>query len=301
MISFLNRTELNVAKYDECVEKSLQSRVYGLSWYLDIACDTWGALILDDYKAVMPVPWNEKYMIKYVYPPLWILELGVFSIERIDVDVFITELLKRFRFVELRLNTDNSFSKRDDQMITRSMQWIHLEGEYQSILSQYRKDRKKDLAKANKFKLREVWGDDPEKLISLFKNNIGKRDKRIVEKDYKNLRSLITMCQDKGVGEVLSIYDNSDCLVASAFFLVYHKTVTILVSSTDLKNRKNGANTFLIDRAIFRYEQKCTSFNFGGSSIETIAAYFKSFGAQDSNYYFIKYNKLPRLIKLFKR
>ncbi|MDT7833481.1 hypothetical protein RQM59_13930 [Flavobacteriaceae bacterium S356] len=301
MISFINREELDVVKYNHCIEKSLQSRVFGYSWYLDIACDTWGALILDDYQAVMPIPWNKKYTIKYVYPPLWVLELGVFSLEKIETKPFLESLLRCFKFVELRLNTDNGIEKINDQSVIRKMQWISIAEGYDDVFLRYRKDRKKDLVKANKFGLREVWQDTSENLVTLFKNNIGKRDQNIEEKDYQNLSSLIEKCIRQKVGEVLSIYDENECLVASAFFLLYNKTATILVSSTDLRNRKNGANTFLIDRAISKYQETYTSFNFGGSSIQTVADYFKSFGANESNYSFLKQNKLPVLIKLFRK
>ncbi len=301
MVVFINREELDTVKYDQCVEKSLQHRIYAMSWYLDIACDTWGAFVMDDYTAVMPVPWNKKYTIKYVYPPLWVLELGIFSREEIKIDVFMTSLLEQFKFIELRLNTDNILTNTYGEERVNRMQWISLKEDYNDIYSRYRKDRKRDLTKAKTFGLRGVWGDDPKNLIQLFKNNIGKRDKNIGTKDYQNLLSLISICKNNGVGEVLSVYDADDGLVASAFFLVYKGKVTILVSSTDLNNRKNGANTFLIDRAIYRYGRECTIFNFGGSSIESIASYFRSFGAVDSKYSFIKHNRLPGLIKLFKR
>lgn len=301
MISFVNRAELNVEKYNKCVENSLQSRIFAFSWYLDVACNTWGVLVLDDYEAVMPIPWDKKYTIKYVYPPLWILELGIFSLKEIKMEPFIEVLLEHFKFVELRLNTDNEIGEVNDQNGIKTMQWMSITEGYDYAFSKYRKDRKKDLSKARKFGLKEVWEDDAENLITLFKNNIGKRDQNIKSNDYKNLLSLIAICQRKEVGEIVSVYDDKEHLVASAFFLLYNKTATILVSSTDLGNRKNGANTFLIDRAICRYQQKYNIFSFGGSSIQTVASYFKSFGAQESNYGFIKQNNLPALIKLFRK
>ena len=79
MITYIKRKDLEVEKYDACIENALQSRVYAFSWYLDIVADNWDVLVLDDYKAVMPIAWKKKYFIKYVYPPLWLLELGVFS------------------------------------------------------------------------------------------------------------------------------------------------------------------------------------------------------------------------------
>jgi hypothetical protein len=259
-------------------------------------------LVLDDYKAVMPVPWRRKFGLKYVYPPFWTLELGVFSLdENIDNQSFFDTLFHKFKFVESRLNTDNSKLKSVSFLIAKQMQILEITNDYESVLESYRKDRKKDLRKATKADLNEKWNDNPNNLIQLFKNNVGKRTPFIVEKDYAILKELLLSCIDKRVGEVLSIYNKENKLVASGFFLNHKNTVTILVSSTDFKNRNNGENTFLIDRAIFKYIKNHNYFHFGGSSMESIAKYFLSFGSETRNYNQIKYNKLPFFLKLFKR
>jgi hemoglobin-like flavoprotein len=301
MISIVNRADLDVIKYDFCISNSLQSNIYAFSWYLDITCKDWIALVLDDYKAVMPVPKNRKYGVDYVYPPLWILELGVFTLEEIDIDEFIETLFSHFKFVELRLNTQNTLTRFQDKSVEKQMQYIPLSNDYETIASNYRKDRRKDLRKSENFDLIEKWNDHPDKLITLFKNNIGKRDPNIKENDYHNVLKLIVVCIERKVGDILSIYNKDNELVASAFFVKHKNNVTILLSSTNLENRKNGANTFLIDRAIYKYQPNYDIFNFGGSSIKTIADYFRSFNANESNYSFVKQNKLPFLMKLFKR
>lgn len=301
MIEYVKRKELDVEKYNTCVQNSLQSNVYAFSWYLDIVCDNWNVLVLGDYETVMPIPFRKKYGIKYVYPPFWLLQLGVFSSDKEqDINPFLTVLFDTFKSVELRLNTKN-LKIESNNLISKQMQYLSLGENYDTIFKEYRKDRKKDLQKAIKQDLIEKWNDNPEKLIKLFKNNVGKRTPDIVEKDYVNLLRLMNECIKNRVGEVLSIYDANTNLVASGFFLKNKDEVTILVSSTDFKNRKNGANTFLIDRAIYKYQKNFETFNFGGSSMQTIAKYFLSFGGNSTEYQQIKYNNLPLLLKLFKR
>ena len=302
MITYIKRKDLEVEKYDACIENSLQSRVYAFSWYLDIVADNWDVLVLDDYKAVMPIPWKKKYFIRYVHPPLWLLELGVFSLDaNINFQIFFKTLFRAFRFVESRLNTDMKIDADSVFLEPKEMQVLSLEQGYDAVFNNYRKDRKKDLAKANKLDLTEKWKDSAVNLITLFKNNVGKRTPNIQESDYIILKKLMTICIEKRVGEVLSIYDDENHIVASGFFLKHKKTVTILVSSTDFKNRKNGANTFLIDKAIQEYEKDFDIFNFGGSSMQSIAKYFLSFGGNSLNYQQIKLNTLPFLFKLFKK
>jgi hypothetical protein len=302
MIKYIRSQDLDIVKYNDCIENSIQSRIYAFSWYLDIVADNWGVLVQNDYEAVMPIPWKRKYGIKYVYPLLWVLELGVFYADnKTKIAPFLAILFNKFRFVESKLNSTEKFISRKNQLVGKQFQTLSLKEVYPAIYSKYRKDRKKDIRKAVHLDLIEKWSDIPDKLIVLFKNNVGKRTPNILEHDYTILENLMLACLERKVGEILSIYDKNSNLVASGFFIKHKDVVTILVSSTDFKNRNNGANTFLIDRAIFKFQKNFNTFNFGGSSIKSIAKYFLSFGAKTEDYQQVKYNKLPFLLRFFKK
>lgn len=301
MINYIKRKDLDVTKYDACIENSIQSRIYAFSWYLDIVADHWDVLVLDDYNAVMPITWRKKIGIKYVYPPLWLLELGVFSLdESQDIQPFLAILYSKFKFVELRLNTKNKFLK-SASLIPKQFQYLDLKIGYEAILKGYNRNRKRELVKANKYHLLENWTDNPDKLITIFKENIAERVKGISDKDYANLRNLMNFSLKNRVGELLTIYDTNDKLLAAAFFLKHKNKVTQLVCASDISNRKSGVHTFFNDRAIFKYQSHFDIYNFGGSSMENIANYYVSFGSQTEEYQQIKYNNLPFLLKLFKR
>jgi hypothetical protein len=301
MIQYIKRENLEVAKYDACIESAVQSRMYAFSWYLDIVADNWAVLVLGDYEAVMPIPYRKKYGIKYVYPPFWLLELGIFSLdESQDIKPFLDVLYGEFKFIELRLNTKNKFLK-SEFLIHKQFQYLDLEIGYESILKGYNRNRKRELIKANKHHLVENWNDNPEKLITIFKTNIAERVKEINDKDYATLLNLMQLSIQKGVGELLTIYDANENLLAAAFFLKHKNKVTQLVCASDVSNRKNGVHTFFNDRAIFKYQPHFSVYNFGGSSMKNIANYYTSFGADTEEYQQIKYNNLPFLLRLFKK
>jgi hypothetical protein len=301
MINYIQRKDLDVTRYDACIENSIQSTIYAFSWYLDIVADHWDVLVLDDYKAVMPIPWKKKIGIKYVYPPLWLLELGVFYLDGDqDIEPFLAILYSKFKFVELRLNTKNKFLKLAS-LVPKQFQYLDLKIGYEAILKGYNRNRKRELVKANKYQLIENWTDNPDKLITIFKENIAERVKGISDKDYANLRNLMNFSLKNGVGELLTIFDTNDKLLAAAFFLKHKNKVTQLVCASDISNRKSGVHTFFNDRAIFKYQSHFDIYNFGGSSMENIANYYVSFGSQTKEYQQIKYNNLPFLLRLFKK
>lgn len=301
MINYLEREDLDLKKYDDCIQQSIQFNVFGFSWYLNTICDQWGAYILNDYDAVMPVPWRKKVCLKYVYPPFWMIHLGIYSKNYEDENEFLIELFGDFKFVELRMNTKNSFSMFKKFQIEKKTQIISLNKGYEEIRGTYNRNRRRELQRAIKLDLTERWEDTPDGFISLFKKNVGKRIRKVKESDYKNLQELINNCLKRRVGELLTIYDKDNHLVSGAFFLKQKNRVTELVCASDFNNRKNGANTFMNDRAIYKYQKHFEVFDFGGGSMKKIAKYYKSFGGIDEKYMFIKYNNLPFFLRLFKR
>ncbi len=299
-IKYILREHIDEDKYNECITISKQSLIYGYSWYLDIVCDQWDALILDDYVAVMPIPWRKKYGITYVYPPLWLLQLGIFSKNAAyPYQDFLNTIQEKFKFIELRLNAENIVKNKKLRCVYKQFQELEMTQAYDSIRDAYQSDRKKDLRRAEHSQLTIEWGGEPKELIQLFRHNVGKRIPEIKEQDYLNLKYLIRNCTEKNLGEICAVYQENQ-IVAAAFFLKHQEKITILCSSTDFSNRKNGANTFLIDQAIQRYLNKYQTFNFGGSTIQSIANYFVSFGANTYKYPLMKVNRLPFLFRLFK-
>ena len=261
-IRYVFRDHLNELKYNACIKTSKQGLLYGYSWYLDLVCDHWDVLVLDDYVAVMPVPWRKKYSIKYVYQPLWVLQLGVFTNSGIvDESKFLSVLKSHFKFITLRLNTKNTLRLVTPESRINSFQYLNLKNSYQVLSNNFNRNRKRELKKAVSAGLKEVWGDEPGQLITLFEKNIGIRVKGISQVDYENLSNLIHAVVSRGFGEILSIYDQTQ-LVASGFFLFHKKTVAELVCATDVKNRTHGGNTFLIDRALSNYQGKYDLFDF---------------------------------------
>ena len=65
-IRFLRRSEIDLDKWDDTIAKATHSLPYAFSWYLDAVAEHWDALVMDDYKAVMPLVWTEN-LVSSVY------------------------------------------------------------------------------------------------------------------------------------------------------------------------------------------------------------------------------------------
>lgn len=298
MLRYVKRADINTTLYDACVARAAQQFCYGFSWYLDAVC-SWDALVMDDYVAVMPVPNRKKWGVSYVHPPLWVLQLGVFSHDMtMSTDLFVEELKKRYRFIEQRLNSFSTLTIKD-YFQNKEYQELNITKTVEDILKGFRNDRIKDLKRAQESYFKGVWDAKLSESISLFRNTIGQRLPDIKQADYNRLENVFAECIKREVGRVLSIYDDQK-LIGSACVLCYKDTVTILCSSTAFDYKNKGVNTFLMYKLIEEYHQKYATLNFGGSSISTIANFFKSFGAQTQIYPFVKINNLPFPLSLCK-
>ena len=112
-IKYLQHAAIDKSKWDECIANSANGLIYSTSIYLDQMATYWDALVMDDYKAVMPLPFRRKYGIHYIYPPAFSQQIGITSVEEITptiIDSFFKNIPKKFRYVEMNLNTGNVFS-----------------------------------------------------------------------------------------------------------------------------------------------------------------------------------------------
>jgi len=155
MIKYIARKNINIEKYDNCILNAINSRVYAYSWYLDVVTNcSWDLLVLDDYVAVMPLPKRKKYFIYYIYLPSWSQQLGVFSLGKITSDLvseFIKSIPKKFKLVDVFLNTENNL---EHKLLKERINYIlPLNESYEVLFKDYKKGRKSSVKQGFNFNL----------------------------------------------------------------------------------------------------------------------------------------------------
>ena len=55
LIRYVTRAELDVQLWDNCITNASNGLIYAYSFYLDTIAKQWDALVLDDYRMVMPL------------------------------------------------------------------------------------------------------------------------------------------------------------------------------------------------------------------------------------------------------
>ncbi|MCF6212746.1 MAG: hypothetical protein L3J45_01835 [Flavobacteriaceae bacterium] len=283
MISYWQHDKVDKKKYDLCIAKAVQSKVYAFSWYLDAVTETWDALVLNDYEAVMPLPKRKKWGIGYVYQPYWIQHLGVFSaknLEENDSELFLNSIPKRIRLIDFNINFKT-------ESVTPKINYIlPLQIKYEALFKGFSKLRKRSIAKAKKADLLLKKIDRWAHLLNLpEQNHSGFRMTKEAAYTFENL--LKTAVQFNKL-KIIAAYSKADVLVGGAFFIISENRITYLFSVLNKKGRDLQAMSLILDFVIKEYSESKYILDFEGSMLSGVAKFIKSFGAEEEAYYHLK-------------
>src|SRR5215212_1003327 len=149
-IQYLQQYEINKTLWDQCIDHASNGLIYGYSYYLDQMADHWDALVLNEYEAVMPLPWRKKYGIHYLYQPFLTAQLGLFG-KHVTADMlqqFLNAIPSKFKLWEFSLNQGNVFSINGYQLYERSNYILDLNPSYDILYANYRENSKRNNKKA---------------------------------------------------------------------------------------------------------------------------------------------------------
>ncbi len=302
-ISYLKQNEIDIKKWDNCIAGSINGIVYAYSWYLDIVCEKWEALVMGDYDTVMPLTYNKKFGISYLYQPAFTQQLGVFSSQNLSEEIvfrFVKSIPKKYSFVEICLNKFNLISPDNNikthQKITYELELIK---DYESLFMRYKKNTIRNIRKAIQNKVTIVPGLKPNDVLNLIDSSGNKQG--YTEKDLAIIRRLIAGAGRKKTGQLYGAYTERNSLCAVGFFVHSNKKVCFILSVANEEAKETGAMFLLIDEFIKQYASRNMILDFEGSNIDGIARFYAGFGAKPANYTAMKINKLFFPLRLIKR
>lgn len=299
-IKILDRNQIDIAKWDKCIDDAKNGLIYAYSWYLDItAKKKWKAIVSDNYEFVMPFAEQSKYFIKYIYQPFFTQQLGVFSEKEITEDVvvmFLNFISKKYRFINANLNYAN-FTNNFNLQAKDNFE-LYLNKTYNELYKQYNKNAKTYYKKASKEDLSISFSDSPEKIIEL------KRNKPTINLNTENLNLLLKLLQkgkEKNVCKIYSLRNKNNELISAFYFMFSHKRAYYIFSESNEEGRKKFASFYLMNQFINDFAEKNITLDFEGSMIPGVARFFKSWGATNKPYYNFKQNKLPLFLRTLKK
>jgi hypothetical protein len=304
-IQFLHHSEIDRQKWDGCITSCPHGLIYARSFYLDNVCPRWCALTGDNYEWVLPLTHSKKWGISYLYQPPFTQQLGVFALARSKPPFaeILNWLKKHFNFWEINWNysTDTKNITYPVQLTTATNFILDLSNNYESIATNYHKDLVKNIKRSQHFRLSYRTTYDFNKCIELFKKHYAVRLPHITGKDYKNFEKISEFAADNKMFIGREAVGDKGELMAVILLLSDGNRLYNIMNTTTEAGRETEANHFLIDNVIKEFSGKNLLFDFEGSDLPGVRSFYKNFGAINQPYYMLKYNALPKWVRLFKK
>ncbi|MCU0432879.1 MAG: GNAT family N-acetyltransferase [Bacteroidia bacterium] len=305
MIRHLQRHEIDRDRWDACIRQSFNGIIYAYSWYLDVVCPPWEALVEGNYESVMPLTAGRKLGISYLYPPFFVQQLGVFSVKKLTADEvarFLDAVPSKYKYREINLNTFNKASSvRGYELHPHLTHELDLIKSAEQLRADYSDNTARNLKKA--LKLNPVFTNSPsrEAIITLFRNGRGRNVSALREVHYDMLRQLLQALDARGRLHSRGVTDANGELLAGAFFADANGKVIFLFSGLSEAGKEARAMFALIDRFITENAHKNLVLDFEGSDDPQLARFYRGFGAKECVYLQARSNRLPRLLRLLKK
>jgi hypothetical protein len=258
----------------------------------------WHALVLNNYEAVMPLPWRKKWGIHYLYQPFLTAQLGVFG-QKPDASMltqFLAAVPKKYRYWDLSLNHQNHFAVQGFPLYQRMNFALPLDPSYEILCKAYRENIRRNIRKSEGYGCKIVKGIPLRQIIALTRLQA----KETEQHEFENFSRLYDLLNEKEAAKSYGIVSSSGELLASAAFLFSHNRAYYILVGNHPNGRTLGASHALIDAFIRDHAGQDLLLDFEGSDIRNLAFFYSSFGAQQEPYAAIWLNKLPWWAKWLK-
>ncbi|MBC7509396.1 MAG: GNAT family N-acetyltransferase [Ferruginibacter sp.] len=294
-IHFIPYKQIDKLKWNACIDSADNGLIYGYSIYLDAMAKHWDALVLNDYEALMPLTWNKKFGIAYLYQPPFMQQLGIFGKGILNEDtkkLFVEKAQQRFRFAEIFGNFNDG--------VEQPNFILPLSQPYAFIKNGYKNDLRKNLKHAATFSISYQTTDDFAVAIELYKSQYVWRIPHVKELDYQQFSKLCATAKSTDNLLIRKVVDDKQNILAIALLFKDKKRLYNVLSVVTTEGRRCEANHYLFDKLIEEFSGRPMLLDFEGSSIDGIASFYQKFGAVNEPYFLLRYNHLPWPFKYFK-
>jgi hypothetical protein len=297
-IQYVDHHQIDPTKWDSAILRSPHPLAYGLFEYLNAVCESqWDALIYNDYEAVFPLPFKKKFGIKYLVQPVFCQQLGAFGSNiNVSTNDFLSAIPKRFFRVRLQLNPYFDQTNEIESIQTKpagiiaSSRKLTTKTNMTIQLSQpldYNKDCKKNLHRLAElpieYKINAISIRDA---IDTYRKAWGKQNPEIEDEHYQLFANA---CTDKLSFTVTAHHQKEGDLLGAAIFLITpentKRSLHYVCAGPTEAGKSIGVMHGIIDFILNRYKGENMLFDFEGSSIASVASFYKKFGANEEPFF----------------
>jgi len=298
---YLRYDQIDKIKWDACMDGAANGLIYGYSSYLDAMATHWDGMVLNDYEAVMPLTWNRKYGIHYLFQPPFTACLGVFG-KAVTADLlkqFLDHIPASFKYWDISLNQGNLFSIPGYDLYERMNYVLSLKESYDVIAGRYRDNLKRNIRRSEQNGNKTSANIGLSAAIALAKEQL-QHLPGIKPGDFSRFEKLCHIYQEKGKCKLYGVVNSKGALMSAAIFLFSNGRACYILPGNHPDGKTSGSSHALIDAFIKDHAGHNLLLDFEGSDISSLAFFYSSFGAVEEKYAALRVNRLPGLVRWLK-
>lgn len=292
-MKLIERKDIDTEKWNDRISRDPIQNIFSYTWYLDAVAENWCALVDDaDYSTILPIAYTKKIGVERMYQAPFTREYDIFG-NGFSWEDALQLLSERFKGIDFRIEDGNLLPNAEE----RNHQLIPLNAATEGL---FRTNCRRLIKKADKnYNYKEA--ENPSVLLDLFKKHVAHKIDSINDNDLVVLEKLMNSATANNQGKLYLAYDVNNVPVSGAFILIDTKKITYLKGAASESAKKNGAMFGMINYIIQTYSNSHEILDFGGSDIESVATFYKKFGAINRKYYHYTIDKTPFWFKLLKK
>ncbi len=297
-IKHLNNSDVNFIRWDNCINNAVNGNVFAYSWYLNILCENWEALVLGNYEYVMPLFRKTRFNKNTYYTSKLGVRLGVFSNKLLTekiVQKFIDAIPKKNSVINISLNVFNQLESKNIK--SNSTYAIDLIKSHKRIAENYTNHFQKDLETAKRNKISIVKGLLPNELINFSQRKDVLSQPKLKPSEIQKLRMIIAYCMRYSLGDTYCAYGSHNNLQAAGFFIKSKRKLHLLFAANSKNGIANKAFHLLIDKYIEVHSEKDLTLSIENIISNNNQDFFSGLGAKEYKFQQYYTNNLPLLYR----
>ncbi len=268
-------------QYEQIVASQKRFGFFSQIWVQDALHPNWVYVLNDQHQILLRIPVVRKFGLKAYLQPLFIRDLDLLADLSAAQCNDLTTFLRRRSFLHLNISINNN-ELRGGQ--TGKFQKLELSGDIDLLRAGYSENVKRSLKKAKDLQLQEISFSD---FQSFFIKQKGEDLGNLNAAAWLRLEKLAAAASKKDSFYCCGTYAQKELLAVGLFFK-WKKQLYFMKGTLNDQGKKCGALVFLIDAVLEKHVPSFEALDFIGSNQDSIAAFYKKFGAVDHRYMIIK-------------
>ena len=272
-------------RWDNCINTAFNGNVFAYSWFLNIVSNDWEALVMGDYKYIMPLLTKKIYHNEIVSSSKLCKYLGVFTNELLTDDIiikFLEAIPPEKKWVQINLNKFNNLQNENYHSLTTYE--IDLILPYAKITDRYSNSFQKILQETKKNKLSVIQGLSPNELIHFITHKGTFTQPVLGKNEINQLRMILAYGLRYNLSEVYAAYSSDNNLCAIAFFMLSKYKIYLILSAANKIGLKTNAIYSIIDKFIQKHCEKNVTLNIENVAIKNKPEFYTGLGANPLKY-----------------